>query len=279
MGWVNQQANNVSSALGTDGSGGGLAGEISNIGRDIANDPILSAAISAGAAYFGVPPALTATLLGANKAGQKGDLTAGLTTGLGSYGVGTMTNSAFGTFGGSAAPTTVEAGVGAVEGAPAAADAATAAAPGAPVSAAPSVPETLVERSAGALDKVTSAGSNVVDNIMSVGGKAVDKIAALGGKAGTALMAAAEKNPLMAAQLVASTVGGMYTSSENRASAEANRKAAAELQASRLQAEVDSQNRYNSSFNLGTMSRAKGGPLRRLDGSLVYTNGKMNVGT
>jgi hypothetical protein len=71
----------------------GISDTVSHVGQVVANDPLLSTAITAIAAVNGIDPATTAAVLGANKAGQAGDIGAGLQTGLVSYGVGSGVNS------------------------------------------------------------------------------------------------------------------------------------------------------------------------------------------
>jgi hypothetical protein len=80
----------VSEVLGTDGSAdNGLSGIINNVGGEVANSPLGQAALSAALATVGVPPAVTAALLGANQTSQNGgDIGAGLQSALLSYGAG-----------------------------------------------------------------------------------------------------------------------------------------------------------------------------------------------
>ena len=96
MGAVNSVTNSISSALGTDGGGGGLIGgvsdTVSHVGQVVAETPILQAAIVAGGAVVGVPPSVTAALLGANQMSQTGSVEQGLVTGGLSYLGGTGVN-------------------------------------------------------------------------------------------------------------------------------------------------------------------------------------------
>lgn len=58
---------------------------ISNVGKAISSSPIAQAAITVGGSFVGVPPAVTAAILGANQASQTGDIGQGLMTGGLSY--------------------------------------------------------------------------------------------------------------------------------------------------------------------------------------------------
>lgn len=323
MGWVDQQTNSISAALGTDGSGGGIAGDlakfnkdvsmgVSDLGKDIAASPELQMIISAAAAYFGVPPALTASIMGVNQTAQKGDITAGIKSGLGSYAVGSMTNSfltpdaALGSAPGASAGTTAEASAGAT--AEATAGTAEAASAGTQSSgmvdviketageskatagltdllggdpAATTATEAAAEAAAStgtaaeAATGATAAGNpapGLIEQAMTKGGQLVDKAVAF-----------ADKHPvaaLQAGQLVLGTVGGMYTASENKERAKEDRDAQREMLNSRIQAEKDAQDRYNNSFSLNnyTAGNRATRPLRRLDGSNVFVNGKMTTG-
>lgn len=323
MGWVDQQTNSISAALGTDGSGGGIAGDlakfnkdvsmgVSDLGKDIAASPELQMIISAAAAYFGVPPALTASIMGVNQTAQKGDITAGIKSGLGSYAVGSMTNSfltpdaALGSAPGASAGTTAEASAGAT--AEATAGTAEAASAGTQSSgmvdviketageskatagltdllggdpAATTATEAAAEAAAStgtaaeAVTGATAAGSpapGIIEQAMTKGGQLVDKAVAF-----------ADKHPvaaLQAGQLALGTIGGMYTASENKERAKEDRDAQREMLNSRIQSEKDAQDRYNNSFSVNnymTGNRATR-PLRRLDGSNVFVNGKMTTG-
>lgn len=325
MGWVEQQTNSISEALGTDGSGGGIAGDlakfnkdvsmgVSDLGKDIAASPELQMIISAAAAYFGVPPALTASIMGVNQTAQKGDITAGIKSGLGSYAVGSMTNSfltpdaalgnaaasptgvtaenAAASTPGSAAGSTVEAAASAgpqsggmvdviketageskatagltdlLGGDPAATTATEAAAEAAASTG------TAAEAATGA----TAAGNpapGLIEQAMTKGGQLVDKAVAF-----------ADKHPvaaLQAGQLALGTIGGMYTASENKERAKEDRDAQREMFNSKIQSEKDAQDRYNNSFSLNnyTAGNRATRPLRRLDGSNVFMNGKMTTG-
>jgi hypothetical protein len=63
--------------------------ELTNVGQTIANSPVLEGAITAIAAYYGVPPSITAGFLAANKTSQTGgNLEKGLETFILSYGAG-----------------------------------------------------------------------------------------------------------------------------------------------------------------------------------------------
>lgn len=97
----------VSAALGTDGNNRGLlqvmtgdaaaaSDMISRTGREVAKSPLAQAAITAGGAVLGVPPMLTAGVLGANRAAQDGNIGAGLMAGAGSYMGGKAINSFLG---------------------------------------------------------------------------------------------------------------------------------------------------------------------------------------
>lgn len=101
MGAVNNATNAISSALGTDGSGGGVIGGISDtvshVGQVISESPLAQAAITVGGAVFGVPPPVTAAILGANQASQTGNIGQGLVTGGLSYLGGTGVNNYMGT--------------------------------------------------------------------------------------------------------------------------------------------------------------------------------------
>lgn len=323
MGWVKQQTNSISEALGTDGSGGGIAGDlakfnkdvsmgVSDLGKDIAASPELQMIISAAAAYFGVPPALTASIMGVNQTAQKGDITAGIKSGLGSYAVGSMTNSfltpdaALGSAPGASAGTTAEASAGAT--AEATAGTAEAASAGTQSSgmvdviketageskatagltdllggdpAATTATEAAAEAAAStgtaaeAATGATAAGNpapGIIEQAMTKGGQLVDKAVAF-----------ADKHPvaaLQAGQLALGTIGGMYTASENKERAKEDRDAQREMFNSKIQSEKDAQDRYNNSFSVNnymTGNRATR-PLRRLDGSNVFVNGKMTTG-
>ncbi len=63
---------------------------LTNLSHDIAKSPIANVALTAAGAYFGLPPSLTAALLGANRTGMDGDIAAGLKTGIASYGAGKL---------------------------------------------------------------------------------------------------------------------------------------------------------------------------------------------
>lgn len=63
---------------------------LTNLSHDIAKNPLANAALTAAGSYFGLPPALTAALLGANRTGLDGDIGAGLKTGIASYGAGKL---------------------------------------------------------------------------------------------------------------------------------------------------------------------------------------------
>lgn len=323
MGWVDQQTNSISAALGTDGSGGGIAGDlakfnkdvsmgVSDLGKDIAASPELQMIISAAAAYFGVPPALTASIMGVNQTAQKGDITAGIKSGLGSYAVGSMTNSfltpdaALGSAPGASAGTTAEASAGAT--AEATAGTAEAASAGTQSSgmvdviketageskatarltdllggdpAATTATEAAAEAAAStgtaaeAATGATAAGNpapGLIEQAMTKGGQLVDKAVAF-----------ADKHPvaaLQAGQLALGTIGGMYTASENKERAKEDRDAQREMFNSKIQSEKDAQDRYNNSFSLNnyTAGNRATRPLRRLDGSNVFMNGKMTTG-
>lgn len=69
---------------------GGIATGLTDLSHSIADSPLAMAAITAIAAANGVPPEITAAALGANKAGEAGNLQSGLETGVLSYGLGSM---------------------------------------------------------------------------------------------------------------------------------------------------------------------------------------------
>lgn len=288
MGAVTQLTNSISHALGTDGSGGGLAGEISKIGKDIANDPILSTAISAAASYFGVPPAMTAALLGANRAGQDGNIMAGLQAGLGSYAVGSMTANLAGT----AAPSAASAlggdatAIGYDPGAFSAVGDTTAIGydPGAfgttleaakTASTAPSGTD-FVTNMFNTVKETAGKAGEMVDGLLNgagkVGGNVIDKVTTMAGKAW-------DKNPELVLSAGMKAIGGAYEAGEKRAEAERNRQSYLDQINLRNQNEIDAQNRYNGSFNLSNISKPGAyKPLRRNDGSLVFDQyGRLNT--
>ena len=98
MGAVNNVTNAISSALGTDGSGGGVIGgvsdTVSHVGQVVSNSPLAQAVISGGAAVLtgGASIPYTAGLLAANSVGQGQSLGQAALTGLGSYAVGSGVN-------------------------------------------------------------------------------------------------------------------------------------------------------------------------------------------
>lgn len=105
-----------------------ISDTVSHVGQVVASSPIAQAVITVGAATMGVPPAVTAGLLGANTTAQTGNIGAGLATGglsyLGGTGVNnyTSTGSVFGAGGlsglmGGAASGTTAAATGAEQGA------------------------------------------------------------------------------------------------------------------------------------------------------------------
>ena len=55
MGAVNKITDTVSSALGTDGGGGGLIGAVEKTGQEIAKVPILKAGVIVAGGVFGGP--------------------------------------------------------------------------------------------------------------------------------------------------------------------------------------------------------------------------------
>lgn len=65
---------------------------VSHVGQVVASSPLAQAVITVGAATMGVPPAVTAGLLGANTTAQAGDIGAGLVSGGLSYLGGTGVN-------------------------------------------------------------------------------------------------------------------------------------------------------------------------------------------
>lgn len=58
---------------------------ISHVGQVVSTSPIAQAVITAGGAYFGIPPSVTAAVLGANQTSQTGDIGQGLLSGGLSY--------------------------------------------------------------------------------------------------------------------------------------------------------------------------------------------------
>lgn len=87
-------------------NGGFLADTLSHWGNVAATDPLLQTAITVGGAAMGIPTWMTATGLGVNRAGQDGDIGAGLRLGGMSYLGGEATNAGLGNqsiFGGSTA--------------------------------------------------------------------------------------------------------------------------------------------------------------------------------
>ena len=67
-----------------------ISDTVSHVGKVVAENPLAQTALTVGGALMGVPPALTAGVLGANSGTQNDhSLGAGLTAGLGSYGLGT----------------------------------------------------------------------------------------------------------------------------------------------------------------------------------------------
>lgn len=78
---------------------------VSHAGQAIANSPIAMPVLSGLGAMYGVPPWMTASLLGANAGTQRdGELGKGVMTGLSSYGIGTGLNSMFNPTGGVVGP-------------------------------------------------------------------------------------------------------------------------------------------------------------------------------
>lgn len=103
MGTVRSITDSVSSALGTDGGGGGLLGAVSDVGQAVSDNvshwgqvvstsPIGRAVITGAGAYFGVPPSVTAGLLAANSVGQGQSIGEAAGQGLTSYAMGTAVN-------------------------------------------------------------------------------------------------------------------------------------------------------------------------------------------
>lgn len=71
---------------------GSISDTVSHVGKVVSESPIAQAVITVGGAMMGVPPQITAGLLGVNQTAQTGDLAAGLTTGGLSYLGGTGIN-------------------------------------------------------------------------------------------------------------------------------------------------------------------------------------------
>jgi len=74
------------------GLGSAASDIVSGVSKAVAENPIGQAAITAIAAANGIDPATTAAILGVNQTSQHGDVGAGLTTGLVSYGLGNAVN-------------------------------------------------------------------------------------------------------------------------------------------------------------------------------------------
>lgn len=93
MGWVSQATEKVSEAAtqALQPIEKGLSQGITDLGRTIADSPALETAITAIAAYYQVPPEVTASFLAANKTSQTGgNLEKGLETLVLSYGAGKL---------------------------------------------------------------------------------------------------------------------------------------------------------------------------------------------
>jgi hypothetical protein len=93
MGWVSQATEKVSEAAtqALQPIEKGISQGVTDIGKTIANSPALEGAITAIAAYYQVPPSLTASFLAANKTSQTGgNLEKGLETLILSYGAGKL---------------------------------------------------------------------------------------------------------------------------------------------------------------------------------------------
>lgn len=98
---VNSVTDAVSHTIGTDGANEGVlqgslqgaSDTVTSTGKDVAGSPLAQAVITAAAAAYGVPPAVTAALLGINRTAQDGDITAGLLDGISSYMGGNAVNS------------------------------------------------------------------------------------------------------------------------------------------------------------------------------------------
>ena len=96
MGWVSQATEKVSEAATQvlQPVEKAISQGVTDLGRTIANSPVLEGTITAIAAAYGVPPALTAGFLAANKTSQTGgNLEKGLETFILSYGAGELTKS------------------------------------------------------------------------------------------------------------------------------------------------------------------------------------------
>jgi len=96
MGWVSQATEKVSEAATQvlQPVEKAINQGVTDVGRTIANSPVLEGTITAIAAAYGVPPALTAGFLAANKTSQTGgNLEKGLETFILSYGAGELTKS------------------------------------------------------------------------------------------------------------------------------------------------------------------------------------------
>lgn len=290
MGALNQLADGISHAVGV------VSDEVAHVGKVVAESPVANMAISAVGAYFNVPPSVTAALLGANAAGQHGDLMEGLKAGALSYGTGAATNSLIGTADAGSA-------LGSSTVAPTTADAASAADASRAVDAFHSTiaDTTGLNHGSGVMDTlkkvydtVSSGAGKVYDSVSSGIGKAADKIggiingtapdvastagvmggtpasgaAAMGSKG---LIGWAQANP-MASMMALNAVGGAYT-------ANANREAATkQIEAQRANTLAD-RDAYNASFahlngadtgpvNAGTPTRLDGSPLYNPDGTI-----------
>jgi hypothetical protein len=98
MGWVSQATEKVSEAAtqALQPIEKGLSQGITDLGRTIANSPELETAITLIAAYYQVPPEVTAGFLAANKTSQTGgNLEKGLETLVLSYGAGKLAANSF----------------------------------------------------------------------------------------------------------------------------------------------------------------------------------------
>jgi len=280
MGAVRNITNAVSGAIGTDGGNRGLlqgslqgtSDALSAAGSEIANSPLGQAAISAGAAYFRVPPTMTAALLGVNTAGQKGDLVAGLKTGLMSYGVGKGVGSMMTT---TAAPT------GTLEATNAAAESANAAGSNGQAMLA-NINETsglqnssLLKRLGTAFGDVSQTAGKVYDVAKGAATKVLDVVApnAQGvDAAGKIASAGRNYTPLM---LGMQAVGGAYSSGQDREAATASSQSRLDqINLTNNNAQADKA-AYNASFRpgLNEIKPTAAGPLLRADGQPLYLPG------
>lgn len=280
MGWVSKQIENITNStskiLGTDGSNKGLlqgnlqgaSDVVSDLGKQVAEDPLAQTALTAAGMYFGVPKEVTAALLGVNSAGQKGDLMAGLRAGALSYGTSKAfdyfadpAKSVFGDSGATTAATTAEAG----------------SVPQTPALGVKDMFRTITDTvGLGEDSKVTQTLGRVYEKVSSVGGDLWDTGANVIDRLGTW----ADKNPGKAA-VGLQAIGGAFSAAQARELGEKKIQADRDLMRMKYDKEASDSDAYNKSFNLSQMAApaAYKGPLRRFDGSLVYSpSGRLNRG-